>query len=99
MGESRRKAEIIGVEMTGLIGAKSCRSCEYRLKLQGKLFCRRYPPQNIGGLVPGPEGRPMTMFMSSYPEANPDLPCGEYVRNSAHAAEELQDAAKVATQQ
>ncbi len=89
MGEARRKAQIEGAEMSQLIGSKSCRSCEWRAKLHSKLFCRRFPPQNIGGLMPGPNGQPITVFTSSYPEVNADLPCGEYKRNELHASEEL----------
>jgi 2-keto-4-pentenoate hydratase len=37
MGEARRKAQIEGAEMSQLIGSKSCRSCEWRAKLHGKL--------------------------------------------------------------
>ena len=91
MGEAKIKTRE-NMAMQNLIGGKSCRSCEFRLKLHTKLHCRRYPPQNIGGLAPGERGQPVTLFVSSYPETNPDLPCGEYRRSELHAAEELRDA-------
>ena len=85
--------------MSQLIGSKSCRSCEWRAKLNGKLFCRRFPPQNVGGLMQGPNSQPVTLFTSSYPEVNADLPCGEYQRNELHASEELSVAASGLTAQ
>ncbi len=96
MGEAARKRAITESEMTLLIGSKSCRSCEWRLKMHGKLFCRLNPPQNIGGVVPGPRGEPVTVFVSSYPEVNADVPCGQYQRNHEYANEEMRDAAKEA---
>lgn len=92
MGEAKVKALEIAAVKT-IIGARSCRSCEFRVKMHEKLFCRRYPPQNVGGLAPGPEGRPITLFISSYPEANPEIPCGEYKRNEMNANDELMEAA------
>jgi hypothetical protein len=85
--------------MSQLIGAKSCRSCEHRVKLKeipGKMFCRRFPPQVYGGVVPDATGRPALLWGATYPEINPDLPCGEYHRNDAHAGEEMAEAAKAA---
>lgn len=98
MGEAKMNSLDLGATKT-LIGARSCRSCEYRLATQGKLFCRRYPPQNIGGLVPDSQGRPITMFMSSYPETNPVFPCGEYRRNEVFASEEIAAAGQGMTPQ
>lgn len=87
--------------MTGLIGAKSCRSCEYRLKAQGEpdvLMCRRYPPQVIGVVIPTSSGV-QTAVNAFYPQVNPEWPCGEYVRSPANAAEELADSVKGVTAQ
>ena len=79
--------------MVALIGAKSCRSCEFRGKFAAgtapaeALFCRRYPPQVFA--VMGPKG---PMMNATYPTVNADIPCGEYVRSETHALEEMREA-------
>ena len=96
MGEARAKRQRGAIEMQGLIGARSCRSCEYRGKFEnapGILFCRRFPPQVYA--IPGntPQGV-QWMMNATYPTVNPDLPCGEYSRSAPFAAEELAESVK-----
>lgn len=91
MGEAKRKR--IEDEMNvALIGGKSCRSCEHRIKMNGIMFCRRYPPQVIQVMRDTPTG-PQLAMNASYPPINPDIPCGEYERSDVNAAEEVRDAA------
>ena len=50
--------------MAGLIGAKSCRSCEFKLRIPQQpdvLMCRRYPPQVVV-VVPIPDPRTPAPF-------------------------------------
>ena len=102
MGESARKRLIGEIEMSGLIGAKSCRSCEYRLKVAqqpGVLMCRRYPPTVVTMPIPDPRANGQWGVNGFYPQVNPDWPCGEYVRNAQNVAEELQESVIGATAQ
>ncbi len=102
MGESRRKVKLIGVDMSGLIGAKSCISCEFRLRTKEQptiLMCRRYPPQVVTMPIPDPRANGAWGVNGFYPQVNPAWPCGEYRRSEAFALEEIADAAKMATQQ
>lgn len=102
MGESGRRRLIVETEMNSLVGAKSCRSCEWRGKFAqdpGILFCRRYPPQIYSMPMQTPAGVVQWTMNASYPTVNPDLPCGEYERNAAHSAEEIAEASKGMTAQ
>ena len=98
MGEAKRIAAAMEREMSLLIGGDSCRSCHWRLKMHGALLCRRFPPTAVAIGVNNGKGVEFA-WQASYPVVAPDYPCGEYKRDDAHAAEELRDAAKGATQQ
>jgi hypothetical protein len=93
MGEAKRKLQHWGQDMVSLIGTKSCRSCAHRVKIPqapGVLFCGRFPPQTYVIMMEhqGQAGARATPI-SSYPQVNPDLPCGEYDRSELNASEEL----------
>ena len=86
--------------MVSLIGAKSCRSCEFRWVANPQVtMCRRYPPTVVVMPIPDPAARGQWGVNGFYPQVNPDWPCGEYKRSEAHALEEVTAAAKEATQQ
>lgn len=83
--------------MIPLLGAKSCRSCEYHFKQPGGggvLACRRYPPAVVFIAIPGPDGAPNWITNSVFPPINPDIPCGEYKRNELMAQAELAQSTK-----
>ena len=97
MGEAARRREHGETEMVGLIGAKSCRSCEWRLKTPQApqvLMCRRNPPQVVVMPIPDPRANGQWGVNGFYPQVNPDWPCGEYRRNEANAAEEVAEAGR-----
>src|SRR5579863_8173014 len=99
MGEAARRRERIGAEMVSLIGAKSCNSCEFKLRIPQQpkiLMCRRYPPQVVTMPLP-PSGQ--WGINGFYPQVNPEWPCGEYRRNEQYAHEELQESVQGVTQQ
>ena len=75
--------------MSGLIGAKSCRSCEWRWKQGQMIFCRRYPPQAHAFIQGDAAGRQNVVWQASYPIVTPEIPCGEYARSELAGAEEL----------
>jgi hypothetical protein len=102
MGEAIRRREQGAIEMVGLIGAKSCRNCEFRLKLPQQpavLMCRRYPPQVVVMPIPDPRANGQWGVNGFYPHVNPDWPCGEYVRSDSGVAEELAESVKGITAQ
>ena len=78
-----------------LIGAKSCRNCEFKIAKGTQLHCRRYPPQTFVLPSIGPQG-PTWAPMTWYPPVNPDEPCGEHKRNEFAAMEELSQAGATA---
>jgi hypothetical protein len=74
-----------------LIGGKTCSSCEYRIAMNNRMFCGRYPPQIFVVPVVDPIAKATVMApQSSYPQVNPQLPCGEYKRNDAYAQKEVE---------
>jgi hypothetical protein len=101
MGEAGRRKQVVVAEMTTLIGAKSCRSCEHRLKAPGQqnglIMCRRYPPTPLAVQVVTEHG-PQWAVNAFYPQVNPDWPCGEYSRSALNAAEELAEHTGMTTQ-
>ena len=64
---------------------RACASCEFGVKEQSDLVCRRHPPQvtflALPGMVPTPQG-PRQGFQivphTSFPIMRPDQWCGEY---------------------
>ena len=85
-----------GSGMTKIIGAKSCRSCEYMFRPEGApkemMMCRRYPPTVVAMPVPDPRANGAWGINGFYPQVNPDWPCGEYKRNDGKAIHELEAA-------
>ena len=77
-----------------LIGAKSCRNCKHRLKMNDIVLCTAHPPQIVAVPVPNPKapGGMMWQTQSSYPAVAPDFPCGEHERSETFAMEELSNA-------
>ena len=95
MGEAGRRMAIIKGEMSMLIGAKSCHSCEFNLKTPDApkvVMCRRYPPQVVTMPMPGPRGEASWGVNGFYPQVRPEWPCGEYKRNELNALEEIREA-------
>ena len=63
-----------------------CQTCKWsKMVQQGtdanspiRWLCRRYPPQIVGGIAPGPRGM-QSMGESHWPSVDPDDGCGEHV--------------------
>lgn len=72
-----------------LIGAKSCRTCEFRHKQGNMIFCTRNPPQIYATVTVNTVHGPQPAPVASYAPVNPDIPCGEYRRSEAFATQEV----------
>lgn len=75
--------------MIGLIGGRSCRTCEHRFVQSQVILCLRYPPTLLLVPMKQPNGEIQPGAQSFYPQVNPDMPCGEYRRNEEYAALEI----------
>jgi hypothetical protein len=86
--------------MNQIIGGRSCRSCSHRRIAGQEFFCYRYPPVPLAVPMVDPRTKqPCVGFQSVYPSVNPDMPCGEYSRSEAFAAEEVLGRVEVETRQ
>ena len=71
-----------------IIRPSRCETCALYNAAPGKQQgeCRRNPPHVATFLVPGPNGQPQHMCISSFPQVTFDTWCGDHKPGLAHAA-------------
>ena len=73
---------------TPLLTDRTCLTCKHKVISpdgeQKQFFCRRNPPTASVLLVPGPEGRPVTMTFAAFPPVQPEMFCGEWAPRIIH---------------